>query len=296
VMSAAAQISSTRTCFLLPPPAARCGKACAVALPSRAARCSNIGCNAGSREEVPKGPGSTGESASEFSQDPMALLRELLGSPDAGADPVAGGNGFASLSSLLGNMGGNQGKNSPDLGVDALFGMGSSKQKATDAFFTDRVPVLQTIKRPVVATIFAIAFWRGWVGRWGLLQGLTSSSYFDLLGVPLRILPRSPLCGRPFFVTKVWTDTGFRLMGFLLNWARGKTTLKDVFKPPSGMAWPSSADPEGMAGDARPSLVDIPTMKTSASPAHKGQPLGDSRPAERTSSPTIIDADVTFLD
>lgn len=268
------------------------------------------GCRATSRV-ARHGEESIGQAASEEDlAGPMALLQQLLGaqgvsdgSPSAGD---AGAGDLGALTSLLGAMGGGAdasgtapGQNPAGMeGLAALLGAGGQK-KATDAFFTERLPVLQKVKRPLLAAFFGFAFYRGWVGRWGLLQGLTAGSYFNMLGVPLRVLPRSPLHGRAFYITQLWVDYGFRLLGFLLNWARGKTSPADLFKPAPGLGdgaspWEALAGLQG--GDVQSSPVQFPTARTTGTPAPAPvQPPTDARPASR-SQPPVIDAEVTFLD
>jgi len=231
-------------------------------------------------------------------------------------------------------MGGAPGAGGMPGGLPGLFGgAGGEKKKATDAWFTDRLPVLQKIKRPVLVAFFAYCFYQGWIGRYGLLQGAMSSSYFDMLAVPLRIRPESPLEGKAFFMTQIWVDSGSKLLGFLINLARGKAkipTLQDFIpKPPTGGADAANpfganpfggaganpfggagaspfggADPFDVSGGVPSSPLNMPTARTTATPPPPppsvvstpppAAPPGQGPPSR--SAPPVVDADVTFLD
>jgi len=217
----------------------------------------------------------------------MAMLRELLGSQEAAG--AAGDVDLGPLAGLLGALGEpGAGAAGPDggagmEGLSALLGAGGGQKKASDAFFTDRLPLLQKVKRPLLAAFFGFAFRRGWVGWCGFLQGLMSGSYFNVLAVPLRVLPESPLYGRAFFVAQVWVDSGFGLLGFLLNWARGKTSPAKVFK-----SWATAVRPPDRGAS------DAPTLRTVESPPPPPQATAPS--ARGVVPPTIDAVDVTFLD
>merc|ERR1740121_896476 len=190
----------------------------------------------------------------------MALIQQLLGNTGAAGGPgaAAGGAAFPGLfgaagaGGMPGGMPGAQGAAGMPGGFPGLFGgagAGGEKKKATDAFFTDRLPLLQKIKRPVLVAFFAYCFYMGWIGRFGFLQGAMSGSYFDMLAVPLRVRPESPIQGKAFFVTQIWVDSGSRLLGFLINLARGKAktpTLQDLIPKPPGAG--GAANPFGGAG------------------------------------------------
>lgn len=193
------------------------------------------------------------------------------------------------------------GPNGPGtLGVLGSLLGGGAQKKATDGFFTDRVPVLQKLKRPVLVGFFLYCFWQGWIGRWGLLQGLMSGSYFDMLAVPLRVVPNSPLYDRPFFVAQIWVDSGARLLGFLINLARGKAKIPSVSDFLPRPQPPDSTAPWGMPGTAvsgSGTLLDptvMPTAPTAATPPPSSG--GPNRTAPGAKPPTIIDAEVRFLD
>jgi len=104
------------------------------------------------------------------------------------------------------------------------------------------------VKRPVMALFFGYCFWRGWVGRCGLVQGLFASSYLDMLAVPLRTLPGSPLHGKAYFYASYWVDSGARLTRFLWNCARGKAKFPTSIQDLTGMMMPGMAGSSGMPG------------------------------------------------
>eukprot|EP00929_Paragymnodinium_shiwhaense_P090795 TRINITY_DN50903_c0_g1_i1.p1 TRINITY_DN50903_c0_g1~~TRINITY_DN50903_c0_g1_i1.p1 ORF type:complete len:330 (-),score=59.84 TRINITY_DN50903_c0_g1_i1:28-885(-) len=111
---------------------------------------------------------------------------------------------------------------------DTLFGAGDSNTTATppppptDKFITDRFPLLQTYKVPLMAALHAFAFYMGWVGQWGMVFGVQARSYFDLLAIPLRVFPSSPWCGSPLVVTQFYANLIlFRLPKFLKRVADG---------------------------------------------------------------------------
>jgi len=253
-------------------------------------------------------------------QDAMKLFQQMLSGempPGAAAGP-AGGFGGASggpnaadpLAALLGGG-----------------GLGGKKAKATDAFFTDRIPLLQKVKRPVLIAFFAYCFYRGWIGRFGLLQGCISGSYFSMLAVPVRVDPRSPFCGRPFFVSQLWVDYATKALGFLINLARGKakiptiSDLKEKFEkmqqmqsmPPQQQdqpfggpdsPWnPASTEPYDVTA-AAPSMPTAPTTTVHAQPLQSGLPFQvvpqedpvPPRPPTNRQPPPVVDADVRFLD
>lgn len=213
--------------------------------------------------------------------DPFSNFAELLGVAGGAARGGGGAPGDAGAASL----------------VSLLGGAKAPKKKDTDSFMTERLPVLQRLKRPVMASYFAYSFWRGWIGRWGLMQGMTASSYFDMLSVPLRIFPKSPLHGRAVFVTQFWVDSGLRLFGFLINLARGRTTLSDVVKPGSRIGMTPWEMLSGLDSGASEKVIDIPTARTTAEPeASDSSSHWPSPPPDSRASSPILDADVTFLD
>jgi len=271
-----------------------------------------------------------------------ALLQQLLGGAGApGVSGAAGGPGafpgmFGGMPGAGGAAGGMPGMGGPGAtpgGVPggmgmlgSMFGGGGAKKKASDSFFTDKLPFLQMIKRPVIVAFFAYCFYRGWIGRYGLLQGAMSSSYFDMLGVPLRVLPQSPIAGKAFFMTQIWADSGCRAVGFLINLARGKAkipTLKDLMpQPPTGggMGGADTGLPPWMAGAAggggaagmpgaspfgMPSPSAMPTARTIPTPPPRaptppqpppGAGQGGPQGGQSRAPPTVVDVDVTFLD
>jgi len=266
-------------------------------------------------------PQATGADAAA-QQDAMKLFQQMLSGeapPGAAAGP-AGGFGGASggqnaadpLAALLGGGG---------LG-------GKKKQKATDAFFTDRIPILQKVKRPILICFFAYCFYRGWIGRWGLAQGCISNSYFAMLAVPARVDPRSPFCGRPFFVAQLWVDYATKALGFLINLARGKTkipTMADLKAKLEQQQAPMQSDPlqqqdqsfGGMGSPwnpastqpyapAAPGMPTAPTTTVMAEPLQSGLPFQavpqedpappPPRPPSPRQPPPVVDAEVRFLD
>eukprot|EP00913_Durusdinium_trenchii_P006503 g6111.t1 len=96
------------------------------------------------------------------------------------------------------------------------------------------------IKRPVLIAFFAFCFYRGWVGRWGLIFGCMAGSYFDMLAVPLRVSERSPFTGRAYVMTQIYVDYFFKLVGYIINVAKGKAKFPPDFSkmltPPGGAA------------------------------------------------------------
>jgi len=255
-------------------------------------------------------------------QDAMKLFQQMLSGevPPGAAAGQPGGFGGASggpsaadpLAALLGGgLGG---------------GLGNQKKAtATDAFFTDRIPLVQKVKRPVLIAFFAYCFYRGWVGRFGLIQGCISNSYFAMLAVPVRVDPRSPFCGRPFFVSQLWVDYATKALGFLINWARGKTSIaatisefKEKFdqmqstaqqqpqdSPFGGPRSPWNVKPTETYAAAAPSMPTAPTTTVAAEPLHAGLPFqavpleedpAPARPPTSRQPPPVVDADVRFLD
>merc|ERR1711939_1099823 len=107
------------------------------------------------------------------------LLNQMLGGayPPKGADGSPAQQGQDLFAALLSGQAGKR----PKSGLGSIAGFGQ-QPKATDAFITDRLPFLQKAKRVVLPIFFIFCFWRGWIERWGLVQGaLLSRSYFDTL-------------------------------------------------------------------------------------------------------------------
>merc|ERR1740117_1742570 len=174
-----------------------------------------------------------------------------------------------------------------------------------------KLPVLQQAKVVIIPLFFVFAYCQGWVGRWGLIMGAFSKSYFDMLAVPFRWWPRSPAFGKALIYNQFYVDTFFKIIGYVINVAKGKAKFPPEFKTPTLPTPPgvvdtttgdvgnpyASASPFGAA--APPSAprqttatVMPPTMPTTASPPQPERPSG---PPPR-SAPPIVDADVTFLD
>jgi len=291
--------------------------------------------SSGSSSSDPVGPGGPygmpqASGADAEAQQVRQLFQQMLNGevpPGAAAGP---GGGFG------GAPGGPGGLNAENplaalLGGGGLGGLGGQKKaKATDAFFTDRLPLLQKVKRPIMIAFFAYCFYRGWIGRFGLLQGCISSSYFDMLAVPARVDPRSWLCGRPFIVSQLWVDYFFKALGFLLNLARGKTSIREKiseFKekmeqmqstaqqqqdqpfggpgsPFGGPGSPWNPAPTEQYAPAAASMPTAPTTTVSAQPFQTGpfqavpqeEPEPPPQPPTSRQPPPVVDADVRFLD
>lgn len=265
-------------------------------------------------------PGAPGQPP-PLPDDPMLLLQQLLGGNAAG--------GTGGMSELFGGAAA-PGAAGAGGGAPSLFGGGG---KSTDALITDRLPVLQQLRRPILVAFFIFCFYKGWVGRWGLVQGSMSKSYFDMLAVPLRTHRRSPWVGKSFVVAQFWVDASIRLSGFLLKLARGKAkipTLQDFVPMPlaggglgglgggagglgggfgggaSGLGGGGLADLQnsplwaalsGMGNGELPNFGGMPPTAGTRTWQGPPQPPGphDVGPA-RPSSPPVIDAEVTFLD
>lgn len=167
--------------------------------------------------------------------------------------------------------------------MGGIFGS-TPQKKPSDSFFTDRLPILQKLKRPFLLALFAYFFWRGWIGRWGLIQGAMSQSYFNAFAVPLRVLPQSPVQGKAYFVCQFWVDSAIRALGWLVNFARGKAKIPSW--PPSPDGWPG-----GEVGNfsVPPQSQTMPTARTAATSRSESV-------AARSQSMPVVDAEVTFLD
>lgn len=123
----------------------------------------------------------------------------------------------------------------------AMFGgaaAGQPPKKTTDTWFLNKLPVLKRIKRPVLIAFFAFCLYRGWVGRWGFVFGCMAESYFDMLAVPLRVSDRSPFTGRAYVMTQLYVSYFFKLIGYIINVAKGKAKFPPDFSkmltPPAG--------------------------------------------------------------
>uniref|UniRef100_A0A7S0AB53 Uncharacterized protein n=1 Tax=Pyrodinium bahamense TaxID=73915 RepID=A0A7S0AB53_9DINO len=186
--------------------------------------------------------------------DPMALMRQMLsGEAPPGSRGMPGG-----FPNMPGGMPAGFSARGLLFGAFKDFLLGRQARPTTDSFITNRVPVLQTVKRPIMIAFFAYCLYNGWVGRFGFLQGALGSSYFDMLAVPLRVLPTSPLYGLAYFYAQMWLDLGLKAMGFLINLARGKAKIpspkafmqqiEDMAQQPGGARNPWA----GAAGGAEP--------------------------------------------
>jgi len=274
-------------------------------------------------------PPPPGQSGTEEVPDPVTLLQQMLRGEAAGRGPAAGGfpgmpgagPGGAPVDPLAAMLGSGLGGGFGGLGG----GLGGKKKQTTDSFITDRIRILQKVKRPVMVLFFAYCWHKGWVGQWGFFQGALGSSYLDMLAVPLRVLPRSPMVGCAFFQAQLLVDYAAKGTGFLINLARGKTkipTFSDLqqklqsMQPPLQQQ-PGAASPWGAqatagypfgANQASPWTAQPSSMPTAPTtplqvPPLQGQPFQappppppePKRPPPRN-PPPVIDADVTFLD
>lgn len=283
----------------------------------------NYNSNSKSNSQQQTGPGATGQREPTFAELFKMMSGDMpaAGAPGGGAaganpfGPGPGGDPNADpLAALLKGMGGGAGPG----------GQAPPPQKATDAFFTDRLPVLQRVKKVVLPAFFLFCFWRGYIGRWGLFMGCFSKSYFDMLAVPLRVLPESPLVDRPYITCQVYVDLGARVLGYFINLARGKAKFPPEMPGMGGlpMKFPGAVQ-NGAAAEASPPMPagapwlswedqappttlpppapTVPVMAASVPMAKPPSPSPPtpSRPGTGPPSrtpPTIVDADVTFLD
>eukprot|EP00435_Cladocopium_sp_Y103_P048284 s172_g14.t1 len=141
--------------------------------------------------------------------------------------------GILSAAPALWKAGGEQpGGACPGNPFAAMFGgagAGQPPKKTSDTWFLNKLPVLKRIKRPVLIAFFAFCFYRGWVGRWGFVFGCMAGSYFDMLAVPLRVSDRSPFTGRAYVMTQIYVDYFFKLIGYIINVAKGKAKFPPDF-------------------------------------------------------------------
>mmetsp|Transcript_51000 Transcript_51000/g.90674 ORF Transcript_51000/g.90674 Transcript_51000/m.90674 type:complete len:641 (+) Transcript_51000:67-1989(+) len=119
---------------------------------------------------------------------------------------------------------------SPSMNMSSFFNMDDGLD-ASDKFLTDRLPILQKPKKLLLLFFYGYCFQKGWIGNYGLAQGfLFSKSYFDVLAVPLRVLPESPVCGKAFFVTQWLVEMTFRISKFLIQFATNSSKYIDPAK------------------------------------------------------------------
>jgi len=222
----------------------------------------------------------------------------------SGQVPPGGQGAPGSLGSMFGKggFGGAPGAAGADP-FGSLLGGGLGKQgapkKSTDAFITDRIPALQKIRRPVMVAFFAYCLYKGWVGRFGFLQGAFSSSYLDMLAVPLRVQPWSPFYQCAYFQSQIMVDTAARLSGFLINVARGKTKIPSIadmkskfedlknLQPPAGGASPfgargpaAGASPWGAAAGGGSPWADLADAATPSYGQPGGMPTAPTTPLQ----------------
>mmetsp|Transcript_52571 Transcript_52571/g.97332 ORF Transcript_52571/g.97332 Transcript_52571/m.97332 type:complete len:282 (-) Transcript_52571:42-887(-) len=173
---------------------------------------------------------------------------------------------------------------------------GGQPQKPEDAFITDRIPFLQKAKIVILPIFFLYCFKRGWVGRWGLVFGLMSRSYFDMLAVPLRVVPASPIVGKSFVVAQWWVKTMLWICSAIIRLARGES-LGSILPIPT-VPGAAAQGPGGAGANPFESLFSAappgelsnemavlpPTAPTARPPASKRN--------KQSSSPPIIDAEI----
>lgn len=186
--------------------------------------------------------------AAPGAMDPAQLFRQLLSGElemPASAAPIGYGANMAGnpaadpLAQMLASMG----------GMGGAGGAGAPPKPDSDAFITDRVPVLQRVKKFVLPAFFAFCLWKGWIGRWGFVFSLTSKSYLDALAIPVRMHPLSPFVGRPYVVAQFYVDTGFKVLKYIIDVVRGK----EKFPPDFSKMMPM---PQAQTGGGSP--FDIP--------------------------------------
>lgn len=176
----------------------------------------------------------------------MDLFKQLMSGEVAG-QPGVGGQGFGGTP----GAGGAAGMPANPLAALLGGGAGGKKKETTDGWFTQRIPLLQKLKRPVLIAFFAYSFSRGWVGKWGaIFGGLTAGSYFDMLAVPMRVLPQSPSYGKAYFVAQIYVQYFFQLLGYVINVAKGKSKFPPDFS--KMFTPPGAAGAAGAAGTENP--------------------------------------------
>eukprot|EP00928_Gymnodinium_smaydae_P053532 TRINITY_DN37503_c0_g1_i1.p1 TRINITY_DN37503_c0_g1~~TRINITY_DN37503_c0_g1_i1.p1 ORF type:complete len:421 (+),score=79.36 TRINITY_DN37503_c0_g1_i1:150-1265(+) len=223
------------------------------------------------------GPGAAGEQP-----ELAALLQQLLGS-ELGPAAAAAGGGDAGRAATA-----------QDPLAALLQGLSSGMQQprpppsTSDGFFVQRLPLLERVKRPILAAFFLYCLWKGWLGRWGCVLALaTGRSYFDILAVPLRVMPGSPLVGKAYFTTQFYVDSGFKLLGYLINLVRGKATF-----PPK---LPSLLSPLMFGAAPNFKAAEAP-RRTATAPSSSSSARAPPKPPRSGEPPEVVDADVRFLD
>ena len=168
----------------------------------------------------------------------------------------------------------------PENGNPFSFAQSSRSPPPTDTFLIKRFPVLESLKRVILPSFFLYCFARSWIGRFGLLQGLVAKSYFDMLVVPLRVLPQSPLCGRAFVVAQSFLNMGLRAVGFLINLVRGKTSFSAlVTDVSSGSSWSNVEGTMTTASTSPPvptSVRRAPELSSPPQPTPRAVPVVDA--------------------
>eukprot|EP00929_Paragymnodinium_shiwhaense_P034055 TRINITY_DN18574_c0_g1_i1.p1 TRINITY_DN18574_c0_g1~~TRINITY_DN18574_c0_g1_i1.p1 ORF type:complete len:511 (+),score=121.56 TRINITY_DN18574_c0_g1_i1:97-1629(+) len=196
----------------------------------------------------PKGPPRSEEQAVPDEDALMKQFQQLLGGDLA----AGGGPGAAGAPGGMPGFGGQPGDAASANPMAALLGgMGGPKEppKTSDSFIVDRIPILGKLRKPIMIGFFAFCFWKGWIGKFGLLMGCLQKSYFDMLAVPVRVLPQSPFFDKPLVVCQFYVDTFFKVLGYLINLARGKAKFPPEL-PGMGMLQGAAGGASGGAGGA----------------------------------------------
>eukprot|EP00927_Polykrikos_kofoidii_P038450 TRINITY_DN32794_c0_g1_i1.p1 TRINITY_DN32794_c0_g1~~TRINITY_DN32794_c0_g1_i1.p1 ORF type:complete len:373 (+),score=66.87 TRINITY_DN32794_c0_g1_i1:80-1198(+) len=227
------------------------------------------------------------------------LLQQMLGTNplSAGAGAKEGsGSGFADVGTNQGDLGG-------DIFATLLKSMAAAgpkpaPPKASDAWLTDRLPALQRAKKVVMPAFFVACFWRGYIGRWGLLAGVMSKSYYDMAAVPLRLK-----FNRPIFVCQFYVDMAAKGIGYFINVARGKATfppklLGMLTNMPGGFSQNSAGISSVQGGFPWVQQAEerMPPTASTVPVAKPLEPRASGVGRTTFTPPAIVDADVTFVD
>lgn len=235
-------------------------------------------------EQAPNSPFGSGQ------EDPMAIFKQLMSGEMAGQQGVQGFGGKPGAAGM------------PENPMAALLGGGGGKKKqTTDGWFMQRIPLLQKLKRPVLIAFFAYSFSRGWVGKWGALFGCMASSYFDMLAVPMRVLPQSPSYDKAYFVAQIYVQYFFQIVGYVINVAKGKSKFppdfSKMFMPPgAGAGAAGKENPFGAEGlgqnpfgaQGSGGLEGLESLFGAAAPTTAAADTGPaSGPASMPTAPTV---------
>mmetsp|Transcript_56779 Transcript_56779/g.135254 ORF Transcript_56779/g.135254 Transcript_56779/m.135254 type:complete len:401 (+) Transcript_56779:61-1263(+) len=221
----------------------------------------------------------------------MDDLQKMMESMFGGGQP----GGLGGQQSLFGAGGPGGGAGGFEELLKGMGGGAGQQQKPDDAFITDRIPILQKAKVVVLPAFFLYCFYRGWIGRWGLVFGIFSKSYFDMLAVPLRVLPASPVVGKSFVVAQWWVKTGVWLVSTAVRLARGES-LQSLLPFPMGgqgqQGWPAAGgeNPFESLFQDQP-LANEPVELPPTAPTARSPPPPSSSRKSKT-APPVIDAEI----